>query len=368
MRRICLLVLLISLILQLSIMPTRAQIDELGLSLRPAIVDITGATDSTVTKQITIQNTSSEPVGITVGSRTLLPNDPEIDQQKRQLFDASSWIQPLQKDLLMAPGDIETAGIEVVIPADASPGGHYALITFTPVKIATDDAGQTLVKTQPEVTSLALITVPGDIVESGYATTSRIDRIQLNKLITSQAAFYNDGNVHVLPTMRATVRRSNGQAIETIPVVPQLSLPNTIKTITAEWDPNGRYGRFYIDFEFDFGTPTQTTGTQSAIFLVLPPWTTMLFWASLLGVLAVTIRLIWPQATRRLHRRKGIRRLKRKKTTKPRPAPPAVAPRTLDVLARDRELKSTTKRQHLLSTQPKTAKSSKKKVTKITVK
>lgn len=349
--------LLLALALCIALLPrhsaAQSQFDELGLTLRPAIIELVGDPGTTVTTRITIESNSSDAVGVTIGSRSLLPNDPEIDQEKRKLFDASSWIVPVQKDVLLTPGQQATSEIQVVIPPDASPGGHYALITYSPLSAtATDIDDQNRVGAQPEITSIALITVPGDINESAYAEARDAGPIRFNAPFSAGAEFFNDGNVHVLPSVRATVHKNNGDVVRTIPLQPQLSLPNTRKPIDVSWDPEGMFGRFYIEYEFTFGTPSQKITTQSATFLVLPSTGTLLFGLSLLIVLAVVIRKSWP-LFRRWVLKKGIYKNKRHSEPRDAKAPKPVAPRSLDAIVQSRELKETPRKRPLAKPKPK---------------
>ena len=101
--------------------------DEVGLAIRPAIIDVGGAAGSTVEAEVQIENISEDIVAVEVGSKSLLPNDPEIDQSRRGDFDASQWIQPLESSFILERGEIDTTTIQINIPDSAGPGGHYAL-------------------------------------------------------------------------------------------------------------------------------------------------------------------------------------------------------------------------------------------------
>lgn len=254
---------------------SRAQTDgsTVGLSIRPAIVEIAGDPNTNHASQVIIENTSDRAIPVTVEVTSLIPIEDELDRSRRGEFDASSWVKLDQENLLLEPGESTPVKMTINIPQEANPGGHYAQVGFRVLSEATYDP-KTNAQIIPEVAAALFITVSGDVNElaefdtsdmiSGYVTKGAETKIKF--------AIKNIGNVHILPAPKVTILDRSGNTVKQLAMQPQLVLPNTQKLFEVEWPADVGYGKYSVKVETVYGSQNIPLASESTKFVVGPAW------------------------------------------------------------------------------------------------
>lgn len=122
-----------------------------------------------------------------------------LEGDKKNLDYLSNWIKIDEDFVDLKPYESVEIPFIVVVPEDASPGGHYTAILLG-TKPSDDDEGGSVMKVSSMLASLILLNVSGDIEESG-----RIREFSTNKTVYSEpkvvfdVRFENTGNVHLQP-------------------------------------------------------------------------------------------------------------------------------------------------------------------------
>jgi len=263
-------------------------INETGLVLRPAILDLPAEPGTTISATITLQNISNSAVSVDIGSQSLIPNDPEIDQEKRKDYDASTWIVTSNDQLLLDEDEIRNVDVQFLVPEDAGPGGHYALITFATNSVSQQTGSGSIVT--PSLTSLALITVAGDIRESAQSNNFSMPLFVIGNDQTASFEISNTGNVHILPSAVMRIYDRDGQLVETQMIDAQLILPNTTKSFVVDWSTNDRVGIYRTVIDVNYGTPLQTISMEGGVIVMLPGFTALLIWFALfIGIIVMLV-------------------------------------------------------------------------------
>ncbi len=306
--------------------------NETGLVLRPAILDLPAEVGTTISATITLQNISDSPVGVEVGSQSLIPNDPEIDQEKRKDYDASTWVLTSGEKLLLDEDEIRNVDVQFLVPEDAGPGGHYVLVTFTINSTAGQSESGSIVT--PSLTSLALITVAGDIQETAESTNFSMPLFVFGDDQTTTFDISNTGNVHILPTAVLRMYNRDNQLVETQQIDSQLILPNTTKSFVVDWSTSGRTGMYRTVIDVNYGTPLKTINLESGTIIMLPGFMASLLWFVLilgvLGVLFLLTKKLRGKWTKRFGRRHYRIAKKPKKAVTPDNHPSDMAKLSMD--------------------------------------
>lgn len=273
-----------------------------GLSIVPAIVELPLAANDTF--KITVTNITDESLPVSVGVRALIPIDPNVDSRLRQRYDASQWIVPEAASLVLQAAEAKTIAFKVDPPTDPGPGGHYALVVF---RILTPEAATeaTNARVNPEITSVVMLTIPGDINEAGELSVVQPSRWQWPPQRQLAFDFINRGNLHLLPQNRIVILSVSGQVVETLPVASHLVLPGTASRFSVDWRPS-KWGLYRYKIESSFGTPLKLFEADSQIFMVWPPvWIQIIGVASLIGLGFLTKRAV-KYLRRRLRRARRL--------------------------------------------------------------
>ncbi len=279
---------------------------EIGLALRPAIVELATEPGTTVSATIFIQNISGTPVGVEVGAQSLIPNDPDINQQKRKDIDASTWLIDKGRKFLLDVGEQRSVDVQFLVPENAGPGGHYAMVTFTTTSTQQQSASGSIVT--PTLTSLAFINVAGDAQEE--ATIEQLDTpfFVFGEDQTLSFNIANTGNTHILPTATVKLYDRSDRLVDSISVPPQLILPNTTKSYDVRWSTGGRVGLHRVEIDLSYGSPTQFASLDTGTIVFLPNFVSLIFFLSLMAVSVLVAAFILKKPIRRLlWRFKGIR-------------------------------------------------------------
>ena len=294
-----------------------------GLSISPAIYDTGIVPGTSQDIQVTIQNTTDVPLPIRAEANSLIPNDPEIEQDAKNKFDASKWIHINNSSFILEPGEITQVRATIIVPPDVNPGGHYAQITF---RVVTDilSSEQTAAQIVPEVSAALFLTAPGEVEEEMTLDTSNLSPgyVQKGSKTILHFKLLNSGNIHQLPQPKITVLK-DGEVIEQFVLQPQIVLPNTIKEFETEWIANVDWGEYDVQAELVYGSQGTPLSSTPESFRVGPTWWQALLIAPLLLLLIYIIAIKLAPKTIRFLRAFKLRRKKRlKNTNAPEPTTP----------------------------------------------
>lgn len=264
----------------------------ISLAVHPAVLEISGVPGTSQQASVSIKNTSTGPLPLSLKSSSLLPIETVLDQSRRDEFDASSWISIDSDSLLLDQSESQEINFEITVPMTAQPGGHYAQIDIRALRDISQATDQTGAVVQPEVSIALLITVPGDFSESATLNTDSLisSFVIQDSMQTLAFTIQNTGDVHMLPAPRITITGPKDYS-QVFALQPQLILPNTEKEFTLDWLPNVAMGTYNVSTELVYGTesiPLAHTGTS---FKVVPKlWKIALFSALAISV-AVAFRV-----------------------------------------------------------------------------
>jgi len=286
----------------MSVLASEADQD-IGLALRPAIIDIPAEPGTTVSASITIENISGSAVGVEISSQSLIPNDPDIDQNKRKDTDASTWIIGKGRKILLEKGEQKLVDVQFLVPENAGPGGHYALVTFTTTSVEQQSSPGSIVT--PALSSLAMLNVAGEIHEEASIENLDMPFFVFGDNQTLEFDIANTGNIHLLPTATLKLYDRHNDLVKNIEIPAQLVLPNTIKSFTVNWSSSEYVGIHRLEVDVNYGTSLQTVSLDSGTILIMPSFSSVLFALSLISVAIVLFFLILKKPLKRIFRKRG---------------------------------------------------------------
>lgn len=220
----------------------------------------------------------------------------------------ATWMTLEKGPLDLQPGERREIPIEIKVPSDASPGGHYASIFFSDQPEA--GAGPAQVTIGSRIGILVLLRIQGAINESGTIASFETSDGQRNfsRLpIEFLLRFQNSGNVHVRPTGSVTVRNMLGGTSAVLPVNTGQGavLPQSIRKFEVSWErkpgqesqgnffqeigrewQNFGLGPYTANVLLTYGQSNDKTVSSTLTFWVFP-WRVLILW-----VIGIVV-LIW---------------------------------------------------------------------------
>lgn len=175
------------------------------------------------------------------GNASFVPVIDELNDPTLDTFSLASWITFTSTSVLVGAGQSAEIPFTITVPKDAEPGGHYAAILVGTQPGAAQSQGA-LVKVSSYVSSLILLQIQGDIVESG-----RIREFSTSNILYQSPEadfvlrFENTGNTHIKPEGDITIYNMWGKERGQV-LINQDSgnfgnvLPKSIREFDFSWD------------------------------------------------------------------------------------------------------------------------------------
>lgn len=193
----------------------------------------------------------------------------------RERTELAYWITALDS-VTLKPGEHRYIPFEINIPADAPPGGHYAVVWWSD---ASPDAKSESVNIITRVGSLLYVRVSGDIKEA--ATLSPIEEnsslFHFKMPVSLRLGVKNEGNVHLKPLGEIHISNIFGQKRAALPVNDKgkIILPNENATFDVSWKPRVAFGPYKASAFIKYGEPDangeRKQFTESQWIYVFPP-------------------------------------------------------------------------------------------------
>lgn len=196
----------------------------------------------TITTKVKLFNETAETLTLYSSTANFTALDetgtPKVLSEDDQIG-LASWITLDKGPFTLTSGERREIPTEIVIPANATPGGHYAAILFSPQAPETTGGGQVAIS--QKIGTLVLIRIAGIINESGmiaeFATATRqssFSRLPIDFLLR----FQNSGNVHLRPVGNLTIRNMLGGTSAVIPMNASQGavLPQSIRKFDLNWE------------------------------------------------------------------------------------------------------------------------------------
>jgi hypothetical protein len=244
---------------------------ETTISVAPAILDLAVNPGEITQAMITIRSGGGFALPVSVSPKSLLIEDEIINISVKNASDASSWLELDSSEFLLAENETKKVLIDIIVPDDASPGGHYAQLSVRGLSLEQSlDAGASIVI--PEVAVTILITVAGElnasmnVEQSGnlfpfFSTPST----NLMKTFT----IVNDGNIHDLIVPNLVIEK-NGVELYRQKLSSKIVLPQTRKEFNETFQLPDDYGIYKAFLEMRYANGQKIIITDKETVFVTP--------------------------------------------------------------------------------------------------
>jgi len=216
----------------------------------------------------------------------------------------TEWLTIEEEQLLVLPGETKQVTLNINVPENAEPGGHYATVFFTQKPAGFVGEGVGLVT---KIGIPVLVLTYGEVVENLNLKEFKVaedQKLFSNLPVVFESRVENVGSVHLKPAGSIKISKLFGLVDHDIAANPNGSnvLPNSTRLIESAWtkldheEPRGfwesakhqwrnlTFGCFKAELVMNYGEDNETL-TDSTRFYVVP-------WQLVSSVLAVLIGFI----------------------------------------------------------------------------
>lgn len=260
-------------------------------------VRVRNSTDQTI-----VINSSVEDFVIGSDGRTPIP----VMEQTNSRWSLASWIQIPREAVTIPAKTSQTIPVVIRVPADALPGGRYAMIMHEPTAGSGDavipgsaqTGGQAAV--QQRVGTIVYLTIAGDIQLNAQLRNIRIPGLSEYGPVPIQFSIENLSDIHLTPSATITIRNMFGTEVEKIPVESQNIFPYSIREFSTQWDRIWGFGRYSARIAATYGDKGQTVAATEYFWVI--PYTLILA----IIILIMVIIALYIAIRRHLHHRHDV--------------------------------------------------------------
>lgn len=270
-----------------------AQIASEGLSAIPPRLEITVKADGTNTQTIKVRNESNKEKDVIVSISDFIVNDnlgtptfisaTEADNR----WAASNWIQVSPSSVKLKGGETKSLVLTVMPPANALPGGHYAMVLHSPdTQVSLLNA--TGASIQTKVGTLIYITIPGNIRQDALIKDFTAPKFSEFGPVDFKTSLQNLSDIHIKPAGNITITNMFGlKKFIAFNEAGTNIFPGKTRDFENQLNKKWLFGRYKAELNAAYGT---AGGVATAvIFFWVIPWRFLILVATAIIIIVVII-------------------------------------------------------------------------------
>lgn len=256
-----------------------------SITITPTSLDKTILPGQSTSGVIQVLNQADSPFDFKVYASPYSVTGEEYDPSFTPIAGATNvtdWIKLKAAKSSLAPYSASDLNYTIAVPANAKPGGYYAVF-FAETESKVAGSGVT---TQKRVGTVVYIKVAGDVVEQGQVASWQVPWLQEPNL-TQVVRIENSGSVHFAATIKTTIKDLLGNTKLSY-TQKRTILPEKTRKVVIAWEKTPAIGIFKVEGSVQFLGKTTPLPAKYVIVLSNPIKRAMVF----VVILAVGIQLV----------------------------------------------------------------------------
>lgn len=270
---------------------TKAQ-SVIKMTAVPPRLELEAQPGEIIIDQLKIRNEGDSQLGLQLKVQDFVVNDKKgtplpVEEGLADRWAASLWITVSPQKFFLNPGETKVLDFVAIVPEDAAPGGHYAVVFYSPVPSGPkqqtgEQTGATAVS--PNVGSLIYITVAGDIKEDARVSLMQTPKFQEYGPVDIKTEIQNLSDIHIKPMGAIKVYNWFGKHTQTLKLDGQNIFPSTARSFENTWSQKWGLGKYKAQLEAGYGTQGKIL-LATVFFWVIP-------WRAIMIVLLIIILIV----------------------------------------------------------------------------
>jgi len=268
---------------------------QLTITAIPPKVELKGNPGQTLTATLKARNDSpdTQNFAITVEDFVVIDNQGTpipVATKVGNRWSLATWITA-PKEIPVDAGGTQIINISIKIPMTALPGGHYAMITYTPnANAKAGDLKQTGNVITSRVGSLIYVTVGGPVTEKAGITKFSVPKFLEKGPVEFTGTIESLSDIHVNPKGTITISDPLNSKVAEIKVDAGNIFPETSRDFTATWNQKWGWGRYRANLNLVYGAAGSIL-TATIFFWLFPIRLVIYSLIALISVLTIVIIL-----------------------------------------------------------------------------
>lgn len=166
----------------------------------------------------------------------------------------SSWLVLTPNEQVVQSRQTAIISVLIEAPADALPGGHYAMITHQPsIPSLEGETGEAAAGINQKVGTLLYVIIAGPINEEAYISNFKIPKFSEFGPVPYSFTVENRSDVHIRPQIGITIKNIFGQTVDTISQEQKNIFPLTTRDFEGKWERIWGFGLYNAELVMSFG-------------------------------------------------------------------------------------------------------------------
>jgi len=270
-------------------------VNNMVITAIPPKLELKGDPGQTLTATLKVRNdtTETQNYAITVEDFVVVDNQGTpvpVAAKTSNRWSLQNWVKA-PESVPVDAGDVQTINVTVKIPLTALPGGHYAMVTYTPnADVKSGDLKTTGNVVTQRVGTLLYVTVSGPITEKANITKFSAPDFTEQGPVNFTGTVESLSDSHVNPKGNITIYSPINTKVTEISVDTGNVFPETSRDFTATWNQKWGWGRYRADLNLVYGA-TGAIITASAFFWFFPIRLVIYILTALIAVLTIILIL-----------------------------------------------------------------------------
>lgn len=207
-----------------------------SITLRPVkfVLDLKPGTS--YTDSVIVTNNGETPLTLNPTFEDFIPTGEANISFVPNAGGASSlagWVRVAEPSVTLQPKEERRIPFTISVPADAAPGGHFAVVFFNAAEGNAVATGTSGVGILPRVGSLLMVAVPGDVAKGGRISSLTGPRFVERGPLGFDLVFENTGSVHYQPEGAVAITNIFGKTVAAGVLDGLFVFPKTSRTMKA---------------------------------------------------------------------------------------------------------------------------------------
>jgi hypothetical protein len=280
--------------------PSPAATPGQGLEISPPVIELSAKPGETLTTSIRVRNVAT---GVLIakgqaddfGAGSGEDGQPQIlsNETGATRYSLKYWVKSVP-NLTLAPQELKTATVQISVPANAEPGGHFGVIRFTAVPPNLEGTGVAL---SASVGTLILLRVAGQVTDNASVSSFTVG--QKGKAgsffehgpLDFTVRIHNSGTVHEKVQGSIEVTDGFGKKVTSIAVNAKGGnvLPDSTRKFVQSLDKKSLFGRYTANLHLTYLGGAKKLDAKLSFWVI--PWKLILLLLIGLIVFGYLLRL-----------------------------------------------------------------------------
>jgi hypothetical protein len=228
----------------------------------------------TIQTTIQVRNNSQEPITLRSFAQDFIVKEDgktpiPVEDTVSNRWSLAKWMTVTPNQHTLKPNEKAEMAVVIEVPADALPGGHYAMVIHEPLGVTNVPVGeQSTSAVNQRVGTLFYVIVEGPINEEAYIREFEFKKFQEFGPVPFSYLIRNQSDIHIRPSMNIDIFNLLGQKVDSIKVEGNNIFPLNAREFAGKWDRVWGFGLYTAKLTAAYGSTGQVAIANTNFWII----------------------------------------------------------------------------------------------------